>query len=107
MIIALASQFHIYLPWGQHLHDTSQLWENWSHQFCAAEQLSVGAAEQLIAGAGLKKLKKLKSESALESGSYVHRLLLQSEGMNNEEGLKAIENGKSAGKIAMSLTFIA
>ena len=33
-------------------HDTSQLPENWSHHFCAAKQLSVGAAEQLSVGAG-------------------------------------------------------
>ena len=33
-------------------HGTSQLRENWSHHFCAAKQLSVGAAEQLSVGAG-------------------------------------------------------
>ena len=33
-------------------HDTSQLRENRSHQYFAAEQLSVSAAEQLSVGAG-------------------------------------------------------
>ena len=33
-------------------HDRSQLQENRSHHFCAPDQLSVGAAEQLSVGAG-------------------------------------------------------
>ena len=33
-------------------HNRSQLRENRSHHFCAADQLSVGAAEQLSVGAG-------------------------------------------------------
>ena len=44
-----------YKYWGlviMYTHDTSQLPEYWSHHFCAAKQLSVGAAEQLSVGAG-------------------------------------------------------
>ena len=61
-------------------HDRSQLQENRSHHFCAPDQLSVGAAEQLSVGAGWAGMvwadvrnapSKLKSESAPESGSYV------------------------------------
>ena len=53
-------------------HNTSQLRQIRSHQFCAADQLSVGAAWAGMVWADVRNApSKLKSESAPESGSYV------------------------------------
>ena len=56
-------------------HNTSQLRQIRSHQFCAADQLSVGAAEQLSVGAGWAGMVwadvRNASKNAPESGSYV------------------------------------